>query len=1105
MSKHNHGGPTAPSWLSDTPERDDERPAHGAHEREPATTGEPKASDSPPPVDPFSDSYNPFAGLVGGAGGFSAATPDSQDDDEDNPLIDVFDATSAAATAPEAQATSGEPEARISEAADVGDSAAAAEPAVFDGMWMPLDPVAEPEQPSSEPAGPEPLAVEPLTEGPPVEIDPPAPPAGAVDASATDGVGTDDEFDDIEARAAQLLARLDRAPSAESDHPEFVIPTLSDEPIDALDEPGLADALTDDVLADDLNTDDEVVFDDGSTAFDDQRAVDEEATLPEDGHLDIVDVPTDADPQRDSGLDVHDDPAQAGEVQDDSVDDIASEPTSTESDAGQPTPSPDAPQAVSDARTTVVRLPVSDAEAAPSSTPAPPAPPEPSAPSTPAAVSPEHDPVQTWVQRRSSPPARPPAEDHLPAADAPAAQRPAPRPRRRRPARPPWQHQSLSAEPDFGTDNATRTTAFESPRSAPVQPAPQHTPEQTEHATPQQPSAPEPSAAPQQPSQPLRPPTPDPGQWYSAPSAPVQHSAPPAAQWVPQQLPPQQFPPQPTPPAGGPSAAQWSPAVPETATTAFRPLPPHHSESPTTAFRPGLPHPESANPAPPSPAPPSPEPADPVPMNPVPTNSVPQTPMPQTPMPPSPMSQTPMSQSPMSQSPMSQTPMPAPQTPSTQNPLPSNPLPQQQNPSAAPAQFPPATRQSQQYPPAAQHYLPPQQAPASPAQYLPAPQQHVPQQPPTAPQQHNPTPPQMPTPQTPTSQLPPTPRQTPSPTTGFGPAHPAGAPQAPGGPQWRPAIVPSLDDARVRNPRSDAPQGGWRRAVHVVSSGHVNPGDSRTVRRQQQLIEKIRQPISGDFRIAMLSMKGGVGKTTTTIGLGSALASVRGDRVIAVDANPDLGTLASRVPQQTASTVRTLLADEHIYRYTDMRRHTSEATSRLEVLASERDPAISESFSADEYRRVLGVLENFYNIIMTDCGTGLMHSAMEAVLSTANAIVLVTSPAVDGAQSASATLDWLNAHGYQHLVNQAIVVISASKPGGAPIDLDLLTQHFLGRTRAVQVIPYDDHLATGSYVDLDHLHRRTRTAFLELAATVADSFISPAIPPASAAPHAWQG
>ena len=335
-----------------------------------------------------------------------------------------------------------------------------------------------------------------------------------------------------------------------------------------------------------------------------------------------------------------------------------------------------------------------------------------------------------------------------------------------------------------------------------------------------------------------------------------------------------------------------------------------------------------------------------------------------------------------------------------------------------------------------------------------------------------------------------------------------GAPVAPGfapSPAQPLAPPPGLDPHRLAPPSAPPPRRGWRQALHTATGGLINLGDSKSQQQLDHMIARVRQPIQGDFRLAVLSLKGGVGKTTTTIGLGSAFASLRGDRVIAVDANPDLGTLASRVPQQTASTVRTLLADEHIYRYTDMRRHTSQATSRLEVLASERDPAISESFSADEYRRVLGVLENFYNIIMTDCGTGLMHSAMEAVLSTANAIVLVTSPAVDGAQSASATLDWLNAHGYQHLVNQAIVVISASKPGGAPIDLDLLTQHFLGRTRAVQVIPYDDHLATGSYVDLDHLHRRTRTAFLELAATVADSFISPAIPPASAAPHAWQG
>lgn len=48
--------------------------------------------------------------------------------------------------------------------------------------------------------------------------------------------------------------------------------------------------------------------------------------------------------------------------------------------------------------------------------------------------------------------------------------------------------------------------------------------------------------------------------------------------------------------------------------------------------------------------------------------------------------------------------------------------------------------------------------------------------------------------------------------------------------------------------------------------------------------------------------------------------------------------------------------------------------------------------------------------------------------------------------------------------------------------------NFLGRTRAVQVVPYDQHLSEGSHIDLDLLGDRTRRAFVELAATVADSF-----------------
>ncbi|MGB3696601.1 MAG: MinD/ParA family protein [Gordonia sp. (in: high G+C Gram-positive bacteria)] len=324
---------------------------------------------------------------------------------------------------------------------------------------------------------------------------------------------------------------------------------------------------------------------------------------------------------------------------------------------------------------------------------------------------------------------------------------------------------------------------------------------------------------------------------------------------------------------------------------------------------------------------------------------------------------------------------------------------------------------------------------------------------------------------------------------------------------------PASGDAHRRTPqhtgapRAVAPQQGHaqppaaaapprrQRSLLGRANGFVAFGGTRKKDQIAQLANRVRQPIGNDFRLAVLSLKGGVGKTTVTVGLGSALASLRGDRVIAVDANPDLGTLARRIPAQTASTVRDLLLDPHLERYMDVRRHTSQATSRLEVLASERDPAISEAFGEDDYLRVIEILENHYNMILIDCGTGLVHSAMAGVMKSATSLVLVTSPALDGAQSAVATLDWLLAHGYEQLAREAVVVIAASKSKNAPVDVEMLREYFLGRTRAVQIVPYDEHLAVGGFIDLDAMKPATRSAFLELAATVVEPF-AVAPPPA---------
>lgn len=304
----------------------------------------------------------------------------------------------------------------------------------------------------------------------------------------------------------------------------------------------------------------------------------------------------------------------------------------------------------------------------------------------------------------------------------------------------------------------------------------------------------------------------------------------------------------------------------------------------------------------------------------------------------------------------------------------------------------------------------------------------------------------------------------------------------------------SLDPESLLRGRRNAPSGGWRKLIYKASAGLIKPGESPEVRRRRELVGRARTPVAtGHHRVAVLSLKGGVGKTTTTVGLGATLAQARGDRVIAVDANPDRGTLSDKVELETSATVRDLLNERwQIKRYVDIRAFTSQAPSRLEILASDRDPSVSEAFSASDYQAVAQVLENFYSICITDCGTGLLHSAMSGVLGLADQLVLVSSPSVDGARAASATLDWLEAHQYEELVRSATVVLCSVRPRSkSTVDLDRLEAHFAARCRAVIRIPYDPHLEEGAEMELDRLHPATRESYLRLAASVGDGFATP--------------
>ncbi len=321
---------------------------------------------------------------------------------------------------------------------------------------------------------------------------------------------------------------------------------------------------------------------------------------------------------------------------------------------------------------------------------------------------------------------------------------------------------------------------------------------------------------------------------------------------------------------------------------------------------------------------------------------------------------------------------------------------------------------------------------------------------------------------------------------------PTGFPQ-PGPPTWAPPPAPptsnDLTNAQLLRPMRPPPSAGWRKWLYLASFKTVNVGDSPRVTHHNNLLAQANRPLQGCYRIALMSLKGGVGKTTITAALGGTFATVRGDRVVAVDANPDRGTLSGKVPLETPATVRHLLRDaEGIERYSDIRAYTSQGPSRLEVLASETDPAVSEAFSSDDYARTVDILERFYSLVLTDCGTGLMHSAMSGVLAKSDVLVVISSGSVDGARSASATLDWLDAHGHQELVRDSIAVINAVRPRSGKVDLHKVIDHFSRRCRGVLLVPFDPHLEEGAEISLERLKRETREALIELAAVVADGF-----------------
>jgi MinD-like ATPase involved in chromosome partitioning or flagellar assembly len=300
--------------------------------------------------------------------------------------------------------------------------------------------------------------------------------------------------------------------------------------------------------------------------------------------------------------------------------------------------------------------------------------------------------------------------------------------------------------------------------------------------------------------------------------------------------------------------------------------------------------------------------------------------------------------------------------------------------------------------------------------------------------------------------------------------------------------IDALSHVGVRTAVKMPSQRGWRHLLYVLA--RINLGLSPDELYEMDLHARIRRNARDSYQIGVFGLKGGVGKTAITVALGSALSKIRGDRILAIDADPDGGNLSDRAGRQSAATIADLLADKELARYNDIRAYTSMNPANLEVLSSEEYSGARREFNDEDWKGATGIVSRYYNLVLADCGAGLFQPAARGVLSTVSGMVIVASASIDGARQAAVTVDWMRQNGYQDLLGRSCVVINHVVPGKPNIDVADLVQQFERHVPPgrVVVLPYDKHIAAGTEIQLDLLGKTFRRRIVELAAALSDDF-----------------
>lgn len=253
---------------------------------------------------------------------------------------------------------------------------------------------------------------------------------------------------------------------------------------------------------------------------------------------------------------------------------------------------------------------------------------------------------------------------------------------------------------------------------------------------------------------------------------------------------------------------------------------------------------------------------------------------------------------------------------------------------------------------------------------------------------------------------------------------------------------------------------------------------TRETRQAVAVAAALRRPVTTGRRIAVVSVRGGAGKSTVALLLASAFAYHRPDRVLAVDADPGFGSLALRAGLPSAGAPRSVESSTGTVPAAGGAPGPVRSSGGLWVLPGGRGSAHRRRAARGP---TLAELARSFTITVID---GTSDSLLAASVADVHALVVVAPATVDGVLTTSAALGDLRDGPRSGQLARTVLVFSAASPQAGTLRLGPAAHCVAVPGLPVLTLPHDRHLATGGRVDPGRLGAATRLAVLRLGAVV---------------------